>query len=174
MFGQDIGLDLGTASVIAYVKGKGIVLREPSVVAVNNITGEVLAVGHEARRMLGRTPENLWDGSKFGTTRQAAALIKTLFDGVQIFDTPIVYGQEKSYVEANPLLIYDSLIELKDTMELQEFDLPLKLRNDYVTSSPLLVLKITIADVYPGTDYDNTCISEINVYGEYVSDSVSN
>ena len=72
------------------------------------------------------------------------------------------------------MLIYDSLIELKDTMELQEFDLPLKLRNDYVTSSPLLVLKITIADIYPGSDYDNTCISEINVYGEYVSDSVSN
>ena len=59
MFGQDIGLDLGTASVIAYVKGKGIVLREPSVVAVNNLTGEVLAVGHEARRMLGRTTGNI-------------------------------------------------------------------------------------------------------------------
>ena len=59
MFGQDIGLDLGTASVIAYVKGKGIVLREPSVIAVNNLTGEVLAVGHEARRMLGRTPGNI-------------------------------------------------------------------------------------------------------------------
>ncbi|MBR3696660.1 MAG: rod shape-determining protein MreB [Clostridia bacterium] len=59
MFGQDIGIDLGTATVIAYVKGKGIVLREPSVVAVNNLTGEVLAVGHEARRMLGRTPGNI-------------------------------------------------------------------------------------------------------------------
>ena len=59
MFGQDIGIDLGTASVIAYVKGKGIVLREPSVVAVNNATKEVLAVGHEARRMLGRTPGNI-------------------------------------------------------------------------------------------------------------------
>ena len=59
MFGQDIGIDLGTATVIAYVKGKGIVLREPSVVAVNNITGDVLAVGHEARRMLGRTPGNI-------------------------------------------------------------------------------------------------------------------
>lgn len=51
-FGQDIGIDLGTATVIAYVKGKGIVLREPSVVAVDNTTGEVLAVGQEARRML--------------------------------------------------------------------------------------------------------------------------
>lgn len=59
MFGQDIGIDLGTATVIAYVKGKGIVLREPSVVAVNNLNGEVLAVGHEARRMLGRTPGNI-------------------------------------------------------------------------------------------------------------------
>ena len=58
-FGQDIGIDLGTATVIAYVKGKGIVLREPSVVAVDNNTGEVLAVGKEARRMLGRTPGNI-------------------------------------------------------------------------------------------------------------------
>lgn len=58
-FGQDIGIDLGTATVIAYVKGKGIVLREPSVVAVDNNTGEVLAVGQEARRMLGRTPGNI-------------------------------------------------------------------------------------------------------------------
>ncbi len=58
-FGQDIGIDLGTATVIAYVKGKGIVLREPSVVAIDNITGDVLAVGQEARRMLGRTPGNI-------------------------------------------------------------------------------------------------------------------
>jgi len=58
-WGQDIGIDLGTATVIAYVKGKGIVLREPSVVAVDNNTGNVLAVGKEARRMLGRTPGNI-------------------------------------------------------------------------------------------------------------------
>lgn len=51
-FGQDIGIDLGTATVLAYVKGKGIVLREPSVVAVDKLSGEVLAVGQEARRML--------------------------------------------------------------------------------------------------------------------------
>lgn len=57
--GQDIGIDLGTATVIAYVKGKGIVLREPAVVAVDNNTGEVVAVGNEARRMLGRTPGNI-------------------------------------------------------------------------------------------------------------------
>ena len=59
VFGQDIAIDLGTATVIAYVKGKGIVLREPAVVAVDNNTKEVLAVGQEARRMLGRTPGNI-------------------------------------------------------------------------------------------------------------------
>ena len=58
-FGQDIGIDLGTATVLAYVKGKGIVLREPSVVAVDSNTGDVLAVGQEARKMLGRTPGNI-------------------------------------------------------------------------------------------------------------------
>ena len=50
--GQDIGIDLGTATVIAFVKGKGIVLREPSVVAVDSNSGEVVAVGQEARKML--------------------------------------------------------------------------------------------------------------------------
>lgn len=57
--GQDVGIDLGTATVIAYIKGKGVVLREPSVVAVDKNTGEVLAVGKEARKMLGRTPGNI-------------------------------------------------------------------------------------------------------------------
>jgi len=56
---NDIGIDLGTASVLVYVKGKGIVLREPSVVAVNRATGEIIAIGEEARIMLGRTPGNI-------------------------------------------------------------------------------------------------------------------
>jgi len=54
----DIGIDLGTASVLLYVKGKGIVLREPSVVALDE-DGNILAVGEEARRMIGRTPGNI-------------------------------------------------------------------------------------------------------------------
>lgn len=58
-FGADIGIDLGTAYVLIYVKGKGIVLREPSVIAVNNKNGEPIAVGEEARKMLGRTPANI-------------------------------------------------------------------------------------------------------------------
>ena len=59
MFGQDIGIDLGTATILVYVKGKGIVLREPAVVAIDRDTNEVLAVGTEARKMLGRTPGNI-------------------------------------------------------------------------------------------------------------------
>lgn len=61
MFGlsMDIGIDLGTANVLVYIKGKGIVLREPSVVAIDRVTNTVLAVGEEARRMLGRTPGNI-------------------------------------------------------------------------------------------------------------------
>ncbi len=57
--GADIGIDLGTANVIVYVKGKGIVLKEPSVVAIDNSSGKVIAVGAKARRMLGRTPGNI-------------------------------------------------------------------------------------------------------------------
>ena len=56
MFSKDIGIDLGTANVLIYVKGQGIVLNEPSVVAINADTKEVLAVGEEAHEMLGRTP----------------------------------------------------------------------------------------------------------------------
>lgn len=58
-FGEDIGIDLGTSTVLVYVKGKGIVINEPSVVAVDKLTNTVLAVGESARRMLGRTPENI-------------------------------------------------------------------------------------------------------------------
>ncbi len=57
--GQEMGVDLGTATVLIYVKGKGILLREPSVIAMVRDTGEVKAVGEEAYRMLGRTPGNI-------------------------------------------------------------------------------------------------------------------
>lgn len=57
--GSDIGVDLGTANVLVFVRGKGIVLHEPSVVAMDKESGRVIAVGSEARRMLGRTPGNI-------------------------------------------------------------------------------------------------------------------
>lgn len=59
LFSRDMGIDLGTANTLVYVKGKGIVLREPSVVAIQNDTKTVLAVGEEAKRMIGRTPGNI-------------------------------------------------------------------------------------------------------------------
>ena len=58
-FGTEVGIDLGTANVLVYIKGKGIVMNEPSVVAINKDTDEILAVGEEARQMLGRTPANI-------------------------------------------------------------------------------------------------------------------
>ena len=57
--GRDMAVDLGTANTLVYVRGKGIVLNEPSVVAINVLNGQPLAVGHEAKRMIGRTPSNI-------------------------------------------------------------------------------------------------------------------
>ena len=56
---KDIGVDLGTANILVTLKGKGIVLREPSVVAIDQVTSEIMATGKEAKEMLGRTPENI-------------------------------------------------------------------------------------------------------------------
>ena len=58
-FGRDIGIDLGTANTLVHVGGRGVLLREPSVIAINKDTGEVMAVGEEAKRMLGRTPGHI-------------------------------------------------------------------------------------------------------------------
>lgn len=59
IFGRDMAVDLGTANTLVYVRGRGIVLNEPSVVAIDKTTGAVLAVGLEAKRMIGRTPGNI-------------------------------------------------------------------------------------------------------------------
>lgn len=56
---KDIGIDLGTANILVTIKGKGIVLREPSVIAIDNNTGAVIAIGNEAKEMLGRTPKEI-------------------------------------------------------------------------------------------------------------------
>src|SRR5215813_2217067 len=59
MFSNDLAIDLGTANTLVFAKGKGIIVREPSIVAVNQKTGKVEAVGKEAKEMLGRTPGNI-------------------------------------------------------------------------------------------------------------------
>ena len=81
----DIGIDLGTANVIVYVSGKGIVLEEPSVVAIDKRTNSVLAVGEEARKMIGRTPGNI-------------VAIRPLRDGV-ISDYDVTEKMLKYFVE---------------------------------------------------------------------------
>ena len=58
-FSKDVGIDLGTANTLVYVKGRGIVINEPSVVAVNQKTGQILAIGQEAKKMVGRTPGHI-------------------------------------------------------------------------------------------------------------------
>src|SRR3989344_5333915 len=59
LMSNDIGIDLGTANTLVYVKGRGIVINEPSIVAVNQKTGQVVAVGQQAKDMLGRTPGHI-------------------------------------------------------------------------------------------------------------------
>src|SRR5881296_3083138 len=59
VFSSDLAIDLGTANTLVYAKGRGIVVNEPSIVAINKVTGEIEAVGKEAKEMLGRTPGNI-------------------------------------------------------------------------------------------------------------------
>ena len=59
MMSNDIGIDLGTASILVYIKGKGVVLKEPSVVALDRETNKVITFGEEARLMIWRTPGNI-------------------------------------------------------------------------------------------------------------------
>ena len=59
MMSNDIGIDLGTASILVYIKGKGVVLKEPSVVAIDRDNNKIMAIGEEARLMIGRTPGNI-------------------------------------------------------------------------------------------------------------------
>ncbi|NLK94417.1 MAG: rod shape-determining protein [Clostridiales bacterium] len=82
---RDMGIDLGTANTLVFVKGKGIVLREPSVVAINNVTKKPLAVGSEAKLMIGRTPGNI-------------VAIRPLKDGV-IADFDVAHTMIKSLIE---------------------------------------------------------------------------
>src|SRR5271167_2694292 len=85
LLSNDIGIDLGTANTLVYVRGKGIVLAEPSVVSVDSVTGEVLAVGHKAKAMLGRTPRNI-------------IAVRPMKDGV-IADFEIAEGMLKALIK---------------------------------------------------------------------------
>lgn len=109
-FSQDIGIDLGTANTLVYVRGKGIVINEPSVVALNTRTREVLAIGKEAQRMVGKTPAHivairpLRDGviSDFEVTEQMLRYFiqKVHEDGFHLLPRPrVVIGLPTSVTE---------------------------------------------------------------------------
>ena len=89
---------------------------------------------------------------------------------VIIYDTPIAIGQDTTKIDDNPIIIYDEIIDLKDTMDEQTFSFVINTREDNIYSSPFVIMQFIILDVYPGTDYDDTCISEIKVYGEYANE----
>ena len=72
-FSHDMGIDLGTANTLVHVKGKGIIIREPSVVAVDKANNEVLAIGAEAKQMIGRTPGHIIRGSQADDWQDAGA-----------------------------------------------------------------------------------------------------
>lgn len=101
-FSHDIGIDLGTANTLVYLRGKGIVINEPSVVAVNRKTGQVVAIGTEARDMLGRTPEHilaikpLVDGviSDFETTEEMISYLlgRATLGSKKVFSPRVVVG----------------------------------------------------------------------------------
>lgn len=85
IFSMDIGIDLGTANTLVYVRGKGIVVREPSVVAIDKYEGKVLAVGNAANDMIGRTPENI-------------VAVRPMKDGV-IADFDITQAMIRSFIK---------------------------------------------------------------------------
>ncbi|MYL33313.1 MreB/Mrl family cell shape determining protein [Pontibacillus yanchengensis] len=84
-FSQDLGIDLGTANTLVFLKGKGVVVREPSVVAKNNNTGQIEAVGNSAKNMIGRTPANI-------------SVIRPMKDGV-IADYDTTAAMMKYYIK---------------------------------------------------------------------------
>lgn len=94
-FSQDMGIDLGTANTLVYVSGKGIVMNEPSVVAINKKTNQVLAIGNEARKMVGRTPSHI-------------VAIRPLVDGVvsdfEVTEQMLKYFIEKIHQETFTIL----------------------------------------------------------------------
>jgi rod shape-determining protein MreB and related proteins len=93
-FSLDIGIDLGTANCLVYVKGKGITMSEPSVVAINNKTGQILAIGEEARKMVGKTPGHIV------ATRPLVSGVVSDFD---VTEQMLRYFIEKAYEGSFPI-----------------------------------------------------------------------
>lgn len=118
--GEDVGIDLGTASVLIYMRGKGIVLREPSVIAMVSDTKEVKAVGAEAYRMLGRTPGNivaarpLKDGVIADytlTERMLTLFIKKVLPPLRFFRPQVMVGVPSGVTEVERRAVVQAIVE---------------------------------------------------------------
>lgn len=120
-FSKDIGIDLGTANTLVYVRDKGIVINEPSVVAVNKRTGQVLAIGEEAKKMVGRTPSHivatrpLVDGvvSDYEVTEQMLKYFidKVHKEGFSLFPRPrVVIGIPLGVTEVEKKAVEDAAL----------------------------------------------------------------
>ena len=119
-FSKDMGIDLGTANTLVSMRGKGIVLREPSVVAIQRDTGEILTVGEEAKKMLGRTPGNivairpLKDGviADFDTTQAMLKyFIQKATGGFSFFRPRVVVGVPSGVTEVERRAVIDATIQ---------------------------------------------------------------
>ena len=175
MFTMDIGIDLGTANVLIFIKGKGIVLREPAVVAVDRDSNRVLAVGEEARNMIGRTPGNI-------------VAIRPLRDGVianfDITEAMIRYFIEKivgkSFVFRPRIMIcIPSGVTMVEQRAVQEAAEQAGARKTYLIEEPLaaaLGAGLDISDAYGSMVVDigggTTDIAVISLGGIVLSDSL--
>ena len=119
-FSKDMGIDLGTANTLVSMRGRGIVLREPSVVAIQKDTGEILAVGEEAKKMLGRTPGNivairpLKDGviADFDTTQAMLKyFIQKATGGFSFFRPRVIVGVPSGVTEVERRAVIDATIQ---------------------------------------------------------------
>ena len=119
-FSKDMGIDLGTANTLVHVKGKGIVLREPSVVAIQRDTGQILAVGEEAKQMIGRTPGNivairpLKDGviADFDVTQSMLKyFIRKSIDSRSFIRPRVVVGVPSGVTEVEKRAVIDATVQ---------------------------------------------------------------
>ena len=174
MFEKNIGIDLGTASVLIYVRGKGIVLREPSVVAIDRTTGKILKVGVEAQEMLGRTPGNilairpLRDGviSDYETTERMLKYFIKRVNGHSIFRPNIVVCIPSRINEVEERAVRDAALNAgAKTVELIEEPMAAAIGAGIDISKPRGVMVIDIG----GGTADIAVISLVDVV---VSESV--
>ena len=175
MFSTDIGIDLGTASILVFIKGKGVVLKEPSVVAMDRDTDKIKAVGEEARLMIGRTPGNI-------------VAVRPLKQGVisdySVTEQMIRYFIQKSvgkrsYKKPRICVCIPSGATEVETKAVQDADFQAVAREVFVVEEPLAAaigagIEIKkpcgnmIVDIGGGT----TDIAVISLGGTVVSDSV--